>query len=93
MNLSFPSVEIARPFATPLGFDFQRLVATCAALQAGSPTAAAEARLSGVHEVPVRPVDALVTLLGGRTGWAGAVAVLQGSFNPEAARHVSHKLL
>lgn len=93
MSFNFPNVEVAHPFATPLGLDFQRLVATCAALQAGTPTAAAEAHLSRGQGRPPRPIDALVTLLGGRTGWAGAVAMLGGSFNPEAARHASDKVL
>lgn len=92
MSLSFPSVEIARPFATPLGLDFQRLVATCAALQAGTATAAIEARLAEGPGAPVRPVEALVTLLGGRSGWAGAVATLGGSFNPVAARYAFDKV-
>lgn len=93
MDLNFPSMAVARPFATPLGLDFQRLVATCAALQAATPTAAVEAQLSGKERVPVRPVDALLAVLGGRAGWAASVAVLGGSFNPEAARYASDKIL
>ena len=93
MDLNFPSVEVARPFATPLGLDFQRLVATCAALQAATPTAAVEAQLASRERVPVRPVDALVALLRGRPGWSASVAVLGGSFNPAAARYASDKSL
>ena len=93
MDYSFPSLEVARPFATPLGLDFQHLVATCAALQAGTPTAIAEAQLSGKWEAPVRPVDALVRLIEGKPGWAASVAVLGGNFSPEAARYASDNSL
>jgi hypothetical protein len=93
MDYSFPSLEVAHPFATPLGLDFQHLVATCAGLQAGTPTAIAEARLSGEHQAPVRPVDALVRLIEARPGWASCVAVLEASFSPEAARFASDNIL
>ena len=89
MDLSFPSLDVARPFATPLGLDFQRLVASCAALQASTPTAAVEAQLSGKRLAPLRPADALVALLEGRPGWRSSIAVLEGSFSPEAARFVA----
>ena len=92
MDLSFPKLDVASPKATPLGLDFQRLVATCAAIQAATPTATVEAQLSGEFEAPLRPVDALVTLLAGQPGWAAAIDVLEGSFNPEAVRHASDNL-
>lgn len=89
MDLSFPKLDVANPTATPLGLDFQRLVATCAAIQAATPTAGAEAQLSGESETVLRPVDALVALLAGQPSWAAAIDVLGGSFNPEAACHAS----
>jgi hypothetical protein len=89
MDLSFSSLDVANARAVPLGLDFQRLVASCAALQAATHTAAVEAQLSGEREAPVRPVDALVALLVGRPGWAASIAVLGGSFNPMAARYAS----
>jgi hypothetical protein len=93
MDLSFARLDVARPFATPLGLDFQRLVATCSALQAATPTAAAETQISAGERTPVRPVDALVMLLAGRPGWTASIAVLEGSFHPEAARYASDKVL
>jgi hypothetical protein len=93
MDLSFPGLDVARPFATPLGLDFQRLVASCAALQASTPTAAVEAHLSGKRPAPLRPEDALVALIEGRPGWEASIAVLKGSFNADAARFVSDNLL
>jgi hypothetical protein len=92
MDLSFPSLDVAHPYAVPLGLDFQRLIATCAALQAATPTAAVETQLSSEHLAPVRPVDALVALLAGRPGWTASIAVLGGSFSPEAARYASDKV-
>ena len=93
MDLSFPSLDVARPFATPLGLDYQRLVATCAALQASTPTAQAEAQLAGERNAPAQPVDALVALFGARPNWTASIAVLGGSFHPEAARFASNKIL
>ena len=93
MDLSFPSLDVAHPYAAPLGLDIQRLIATCAALQAATPTAMAEAHLSGERRAPVRPVDALVELLAGRPAWSASIAVLGGSFHPDAARFVADKNL
>lgn len=92
MDLGFPSLDVARPFATPLGLDFQRLVASCAALQASTPTAICEAQLSGKRQAPPKPGDALAALLAGRPGWEASIAVLQGSFNPQTARFAADNI-
>lgn len=93
MNLLFPSLEIARPFAAPIGLDFEHLIATCAALQAATPTASTEAQLATARELSIQANEALVRLIEGRPGWAAAVAVMQGSFHPDAVRYVSDNIL
>lgn len=91
MDLSFPSLDDAYRDATPLGLDYARLVASLGAAQAASPTAAAEASISDACPAPDDPVKALIALLEGKSGWAASVAVLAGSFHPEAARLLAGK--
>jgi hypothetical protein len=91
MDLSFPSLFDRHRDATPLDLDYATLIASLGAAQAASPTAAAEARLSGIHPAPTEPVEALVALIEGKSGWAASIAVLGGSFHPTAAQFLAGK--
>ena len=85
MDLSFRHLDARRSDVVPAPLDYLRLVASLAAMQASSRTAAVEATLSTGTFVPRQPVEAMADLLGPGPGWADAVTTLEGSFHPAIA--------
>jgi hypothetical protein len=86
MDLSFERYDTGKRRNAARGLDYIRLLSSIAAAQAGSRTAATEARL-GIRRMPAdSPVAALTRLFDPGFGWASAVAALGGSFHPALAR-------
>ena len=85
MDLGFSRLDALRLDAAPLPLDHYRLIASLAAMQAASRTAAVEATLAAGTFATADPVVALVKLFGASAGWAAAVTMLEGSFHPELA--------
>lgn len=85
MDLGFTRFDALRSDAVPVPLDYIRLIASLAAMQAGSRTAAVEATLTAGTFAGADPVDALVRMYAAEPGWAAAVTALGGSFHPELA--------
>lgn len=85
MDLGFTRWDALRTDAAPAPLDYFRLIASLAAMQAGSRTAAVEATLSGGTFTGAHPVSALVRLFEAAPGWVEALGALDGSFHPQLA--------
>ena len=85
MDLGFERSEHGEGRGRPRRLDYVRLLASVAAVQAGSRTAAAEARLASDPMTSDSPVEALARLFDPSFGWSAGVAALGGSFNPALA--------
>ncbi|WP_156679406.1 hypothetical protein [Sphingomonas profundi] len=86
MDLGFTRLDALRcDAAAPLPLDYVRLVASLAAMQSATRTAAVEARLSTGTFDSAHPIVALVKLLAAGPGWASSVTTLGGSFHPALA--------
>ena len=90
MDLGFSRFDALRSDAAPAPLDYFRLIASLAAMQAASRTAAVEATLAAGTFAGAHPVAALVRLFEAGPGWVEALKTLEGSFHPQlAARHRS----
>jgi hypothetical protein len=85
MDLGFSRWDALRTDAAPAPLDYFRLIASLAAMQAGTRTAAVEATLSAGTFAGAHPVAALVRIFEAAPGWVEAVATLDGSFHPQLA--------
>jgi hypothetical protein len=82
MDLSFSRRNRKGAAQAAALIDYHRLIAGVAAAQAGSQTAALEARLSRQTTTPETPAEALVALFDPGAEVLDASAALGGSFHP-----------
>jgi hypothetical protein len=85
MDLGFTRLDALRSDAAPAPLDYFRLIASLAAMQAASRTAAVEATLAAGTFAGAHPVAALVRLFDAAPGWVDALTTLGGSFHPQLA--------
>ena len=79
-------------FATHLP-DYPQLIASLAAAQASSPTAAAAMRAALPMPPALKPLDAFAALYSDRPGWRAAAAALGHAFHPFLAGRLHRKRL